>query len=70
VGRGQSSHHICLKIFNLLGQEVATLVDEPKEAGYYSVSWDASGLSSGVYFYRLSVDKGFWFETRRMVLMK
>ncbi len=44
---------VSLKIFNMLGQEVATLVNETKSAGKHSVTFDASGVSSGVYFYRL-----------------
>ncbi len=45
--------HVALKIFDLLAREVATLVNEKKEAGRYSVQWDASGFASGIYFYRL-----------------
>ncbi len=44
-----------LEIYNLLGQKVATLVDEYQRAGYRSVRWDAGGLASGVYLYRLQV---------------
>ena len=57
-----------LKIFNILGQEVATLVDEEQEAGYYTVTWDASDLPSGVYFYKMNA--GEFTAARRMVLMK
>ncbi len=45
--------HLILKIFNLVGQEVAMLVDEERQAGRYEVRWDASGFATGVYFYRL-----------------
>ena len=45
-----------LKVFNLLGQEVITLVDESLEAGSYIIDWDASELPSGVYLYRLDVN--------------
>ncbi len=58
-----------LKIYNLLGQHVATLLDEEKSAGVYKVSFDASALSSGVYFYRLSTSGGV-SEAKKMVLMK
>ena len=45
---------ITLKVFNLLGQEVATLVNQVQEPGYYTVTWDASDMGSGIYFYRLT----------------
>jgi hypothetical protein len=46
---------VTLKVYDVLGREVATLVNELKEPGEYSVEWDASRMSSGVYFYRLDV---------------
>jgi len=42
-----------LAIFNILGQKVATLIEEKQPAGLYQVEWDASNFSSGVYYYRL-----------------
>lgn len=57
-----------LVVYNLLGQEVLTLVDEVKPAGNYKVSFDASKFNSGVYFYRL--EAGSFTETRKMVLIK
>jgi hypothetical protein len=59
--------HTSLRVYDLLGQEVATLVDEQKQAGNYSVSWDAHGMTSGVYFYRLSV--GQFSATRKLILV-
>ncbi len=59
---------ITLKVFNLSGQEVATLLDEQREAGMHTVRWNANGLPSGVYFYRLQV--GEFEETRKLVLMR
>jgi hypothetical protein len=61
--------NVDLSIYNLLGQKVATLVSEKQSAGKYEVHWDASGLSSGVYFYRLSTGQGFT-QTRKLVLMR
>ncbi|MEK9137368.1 MAG: T9SS type A sorting domain-containing protein, partial [Bacteroidota bacterium] len=46
--------HVTLSVFNLLGQEVARLVDEDRSSGAYNQRWDASAFASGVYFYRLS----------------
>jgi hypothetical protein len=67
--------HTTLKIYNLLGQEVRTLVDEVQDPGYYTATWDGQDsfgneVASGVYFYRLSVASGQWSETKRMVLLK
>ena len=47
--------YVTLKVYNLLAQEVSTLVDGMQTAGYKSVEWDAGGLSSGVYYYRIQV---------------
>ncbi|MCW8806322.1 MAG: T9SS type A sorting domain-containing protein, partial [Ignavibacteriaceae bacterium] len=57
-----------LILFNLLGEEVATLVNEEKTAGYYTVEFNASNLPSGIYFYRLQAGK--FAETKKMMLMK
>ena len=64
-----------LKIYDVLGNEVATLVDEYRVAGIYEIDFDASSLSSGVYFYRIAIhsDKlqsGSFFETKKMILLK
>jgi hypothetical protein len=56
-----------LKIFNILGEEVSTLVSDRLSAGSYSYEWDASNFASGVYLYRLQA--GDYNETRKMVLM-
>ncbi len=60
--------HVSLKVYNLLGQEVATLVDGRLQAGTYEVPFDAAELASGVYFYKLS--SSTLTETRKMVLLK
>ncbi|MCG8605635.1 T9SS type A sorting domain-containing protein [bacterium] len=62
------SSHITLRVFNLIGQRVATLVDGVRQAGSYTVNWDASNLASGVYVYRL--DTGDRVFSRRMLLLK
>jgi hypothetical protein len=49
--------NVHLTVFDYLGRDVATLVNEYKEAGYYEASFDASHLSSGIYFYQLQVGK-------------
>jgi len=59
---------VSLKVFDVLGQEVATLVNEVRPAGVYTIRWDASQLPSGVYFYRLRA--GNYVETKKMVLAK
>lgn len=57
-----------LKVYDLLGREVKTLVSEELKAGGYEVSFNAASLPSGVYFYRLKTDR--FTETRKMVLIK
>jgi hypothetical protein len=59
---------VSLKVFDVLGREVATLVNEVRTPGVYRIRWDASSLSSGVYFYRLRV--GDFVATRKMVFAK
>ncbi len=62
------NNFVTLKVFNLLGKEVATLVDENQNRGNYSVTFDASHLPSGIYFYTLSV--GNLHATKKMMLIK
>ena len=57
-----------LSVYNLLGEKVATLVDENLPAGNHIVEWDATGQPSGVYFYRLQA--GDFVETRKLVLLR
>ncbi len=62
------SHNVKLKVFNIRGQLIRTLVDEQKAPGRYSIEFDASDLSSGVYLYRLVA--GDFTQTKKMVLLK
>ena len=57
-----------LKVYDVLGNEIAILVDEEKEAGYHSIDFNASELPSGVYFYQLRT--GSFVETKKMLLLK
>jgi hypothetical protein len=59
---------ISLKVFDILGKEVATLVNEQLQPGTYKVIFDGSNLPSGVYFYKLTA--GDFIATKRMILVK
>jgi hypothetical protein len=59
---------VSLKIYDVLGREVASLVNEVKQAGTYPVTWNAAKLGSGVYFYKIHV--GSFSETKKMILIK
>jgi hypothetical protein len=59
---------VTLKIYDITGREIQTLVSEVKQAGYYSVDFNASSLSSGVYFYK--IQSGDFISVKRMVLIK
>jgi hypothetical protein len=62
------SGFVTLKVYNLIGQEVATLVNEEKNIGTYSVDFDATRLTSGIYFYKINVNE--FNEVRKMMLIK
>ncbi|MBI5471921.1 MAG: T9SS type A sorting domain-containing protein [Ignavibacteriae bacterium] len=59
---------VSLKVFDILGREVAMLVNEVKQPGTYSVQWDASGIASGVYLYRLQA--GSFVQTKKLVVLR
>jgi photosystem II stability/assembly factor-like uncharacterized protein len=68
---------VTLKIYNLLGQKIRTLVDEFRPSGNYIITWDGKGnsgetLASGIYFYRLTMERNdiHFSETKKMVLLK
>jgi len=63
-----ATSQVKLEVYNLLGSKVATLVNGEQEAGYKSVTWDASEVSSGVYFYKLTA--GDFTEMKRMTLLR
>lgn len=80
---GPGSSWVKLVVYNMLGSEVAVLVNDRKEPGDYEVTWNANGMASGVYFYRiqlLSMDSpvgrdskngaGEFVETRQMILVR
>jgi len=59
---------VTLKVYDILGREVATLVNEEKPAGEYEVEFNGSALTSGIYFYQLKA--GEFSETKKMILLK
>ncbi len=59
---------VTLQVYNLLGEVMATLVNEEKSAGTYDVEFNATGLPSGIYFYKLQA--GSFVETKKMILLK
>jgi len=62
------SNRVSLNVYNMLGQEISMLVNQSLEAGTHQIFWDASGLQSGVYFYRLQIkDK---VEVSKMILLR
>jgi photosystem II stability/assembly factor-like uncharacterized protein len=63
-----NSSNVALKVYNELGAEVASLIDGYRKAGSYEVNFDASGLSSGIYFYKIQT--GSFSETKKMMLIK
>ncbi|MBI5215388.1 MAG: T9SS type A sorting domain-containing protein [Ignavibacteriae bacterium] len=59
---------VTLKVYNALGQEVVTLIEELQEAGFHSVDFDATNLGSGIYVYRLQA--GTFADQKKMILVK
>lgn len=65
----KDSRMVSLKIFDVLGKEITSLVNEKQVAGTYEVNFNASNITSGIYFYSLYID-GVRFDTKKMVLLK
>lgn len=63
-----SMQFVTLKVYDVLGNEIATLVSEEKQAGSYNVEFDGTGLASGIYFYQLKTNKTI--QTKKMVYLK
>ncbi|OGU82671.1 MAG: hypothetical protein A2W11_03200 [Ignavibacteria bacterium RBG_16_35_7] len=63
-----SRQFVSLKVYDILGNEIETLVNEEKQVGTYELTWNAASLSSGVYFYQLKA--GNFIETKKMILLK
>jgi hypothetical protein len=62
------SGYVTLKVYNVLGEEVVTLIAGDHAAGTFNATWDAAEMPSGVYFYRLTA--GSYVETRKMILVR
>ncbi|NNG27656.1 MAG: T9SS type A sorting domain-containing protein, partial [Ignavibacteriaceae bacterium] len=60
--------NVTLKVFDVLGREVVTLVDEQMEAGKHSLIFNAANLSSGVYYYTIITE--YFIQTKKMLLLK
>lgn len=63
-----SSQFVSIKVYDILGSEIETLVNEEKPAGIYKLTWNAGNLPSGVYFYRIIA--GAFVQTKKMILIK
>ena len=63
-----SESNVSLKVYDVLGAEVADLINEEMTAGKYSITFDAKLLSSGIYFYKLST--GNFQDTKKMILLR
>ena len=64
----KQSQLVTLKVYDILGIEIETLVSEEKQTGTYEITWNAANLPSGIYFYQLKA--GSFVETKKMILMK
>ncbi len=62
------SSNVVIKVFDVLGKEITTLVNEEKSVGTYELNWYAGNLPSGIYFYRIQT--GDFIDTKKMILLK
>lgn len=60
--------YVSIKIYNLLGEEINTLVNKVMNAGEYNISWNAGDISAGIYFYKFSA--GGFSKTNKMILLR
>ena len=60
--------NVTLKVYDVLGKKVSTLVDQKQRSGNYEVKFDASQLTSGIYYYRITAGK--FISTKKMILLK
>jgi Tfp pilus assembly protein PilX len=68
----QSSSDVKLTVYDVLGKEIETLINKKQSAGSYNITFNATGLASGIYYYRieaLSLDENF-IQTRKMMILK
>jgi hypothetical protein len=63
-------NHITLKVYDVLGKDIATLVNNELSPGTYKIDWNASQSASGVYFYKLTSGDGLFSQTKKMILSK
>ena len=68
ISNEERSLNVLLRVYDILGNEVATLVNEEKPAGNYEIEFNASKLSSGVYFYQIKA--GDFIKTKKMILLR
>jgi hypothetical protein len=68
VASPNSNINVVLKVYDILGREILTLVNREQKPGYYQVSFDASNLASGVYYYQLNANN--LIQTKKMILIK
>ena len=64
----RNSFHVQVRIYDILGREISTLVNDYKQSGSYEIEWNASNYASGIYFYK--IEAGDFITTKKMLLIK